>query len=109
MKRNIVIVEPFSTGFNLIDDVKARGYQPVVMMAFSPGTDEDRKIIDEIKAMLLDRMPKDVPVIAQNPNYDEILEEVRRYDPLLVIAGSEFGVETATRLASDLWPPVSRP
>ncbi len=102
MKRNIVIVEPFSTGFNLIDDVKARGYQPVVMMVFSPGTDEDRKIIDEAKAMLLDRIPKDVPVIAQNPNYDEILEEVRRYNPLLVIAGSEFGVEMATHLASDL-------
>lgn len=31
-----------------------------------------------------------------------MLEEVRRYDPLLVITGSEFGVELATHLASDL-------
>lgn len=41
-KRNIVIVEPFSTGFNLIDDVKSRGYRPVAAIAEAPGTEEDR-------------------------------------------------------------------
>lgn len=102
MKRNIVIVEPFSTGFNLIDDVKTRGYQPVVMSAIPPGSEEDRKIIHEAKAMFLARIPKDVPVIDENPNYDEVLAQVRSYDPLLVIVGSEFGVELGTRLASDL-------
>ncbi|MBQ9655558.1 MAG: ATP-grasp domain-containing protein [Prevotella sp.] len=102
MKRNIVIVEPFSTGFNLIDDVKTRGYQPVVMSAIPPGSEEDRKIIHEAKAMFFARIPKDVPVIDENPNYDEVLAQVRSYDPLLVIVGSEFGVELGTRLASDL-------
>ena len=102
MKRNIVIVEPFSTGFNLIDDVKTRGYQPVVMSAIPPGSEEDRKIIHEAKAMFLARIPKDVPVIDENPNYDEVLAQVRSYDPLLVIVASEFGVELGTRLASDL-------
>jgi len=102
MKRNIVIAEPFSTGFNLIDDVKARGYQPVVMFATPPGSEEDRKVIRQQEAMFMTRIPKDVPVIAENPDYDEVLAEVRRYDPLLVIAGSEFGVEIATHLASDL-------
>lgn len=102
MKRNIVIVEPVSTGFNLIDDVKARGHQPVAMFTPAAGSDEDRENIEQLKAMFKARMPKDVPVIDNNPDYDKLLDEVRRYDPLLVIAGSEFGVELATRLASDL-------
>jgi len=102
MKRNIVIVEPVSTGFNLIDDVKARGHQPVVMFSPAAGSDEDRENIEQLKAMFKARMPKDVPVIDNNPDYDKLLDEVRRYDPLLVIAGSEFGVELAARLASVL-------
>ncbi len=101
-KNNIVIVEPFSTGFNLIDDVKARGYKPVAMVATTPGTDEDREAFRQAKEMFLLRLPEGTPVIGENPNYEEVLEEVRKYDPLLVIPGSEFGVELATRLASDL-------
>ncbi len=101
-KRNIVIVEPFSTGFNLIDDVKARGYQPVTMFTEPPGSDEDRENIRQAKELLIASFPKDVPIISNTASYEELLEKVRRYDPLLVIAGSEFGVETATHLASDL-------
>lgn len=101
-KRNIVIVDPFSTGFNLIDDVKVRGCQPVVMFASVIGSDEDRENIYQQEIMFRERIPKDVPIIDENPNYDELLAEVRSYDPLLVIAGSEFGVELATHLASDL-------
>lgn len=101
-KRNIVLVEPFSTGFNLIDDVKVRGYQPVAMVATTPGTDEDREVFRQTKEMFLLRLPEGTPVIGENPNYEEVLEEVRKYDPLLVLPGSEFGVELATRLASDL-------
>jgi len=101
-KRNIVVVEPASTGFNLIDDVKARGYQPVAVIAPSLGTDEDREVNREFVEKFLVRLPKEVPVIGENPNYEEVLEEVRKYDPLLVIPGSDFGVELATRLGSDL-------
>lgn len=101
-KRSIVIVEPISTGFNLIDDVRARGYQPVAVVATMIGTDEDREALHQVKKVFLSRLPEEVPVIDENPNYEEVLEEVQKYDPLLVIAGSEFGVELATRLASDL-------
>jgi biotin carboxylase len=101
-KRNIIVVDPFSTGFNLIDDVKARGCQPVVMFVSIIGSDEDRENIYQQKLMFRERIPKDVPIIDENPNYDELLAEVSSYDPLLVIAGSEFGVEIATHLAGDL-------
>ena len=101
-KRSIVIVEPVSTGFNLIDDVRARGYQPVAVIAPSLGSEEDREVDREYVESFLVRLPKEVPVIDENPNYEEVLEEVRKYDPLLVIPGSDFGVELATRLGSDL-------
>jgi len=84
-KRNIVVVEPASTGFNLIDDVKARGYQPVAVIATTPGTEEERELYREFIEMFLVRLPKEVPVIGENPNYEEVLEEVRKYDPLLVL------------------------
>ena len=42
MKKYIVIVEIVSTGFNYVEDVIARGYQPVVVEALYPGTEEDR-------------------------------------------------------------------
>jgi len=84
-KRNIVVVEPASTGFNLIDDVKARGYQPVAVIAPSLGTDEDREVNREFVEKFLVRLPKEVPVIGENPNYEEVLEDVRKYDPLLVL------------------------
>ena len=42
MKKHIVIVEIISTGFNYVEDVIARGYQPVVVEALYPGTEEDR-------------------------------------------------------------------
>ena len=56
-KRSIVIVEPFSTGFNLIDDVRARDYQPVAVVAPSLGTDEDRETFHQVKEMFLIRLP----------------------------------------------------
>ena len=29
--RNIIIVDPYSTGYNLVEDVVRRGYNPVVL------------------------------------------------------------------------------
>ncbi len=41
-------------------------------------------------------------IIKENPDYSAVFEEVRKVDPVLVIAGSEFGVELAARLSADL-------
>lgn len=39
MKRNIVICEYISTGFNYIDDTLARGYEPVLLESQIAGTE----------------------------------------------------------------------
>ena len=105
MKKHIVIVEILSTGFNYVEDAIARGYQPVVVEAMYPGTDEDRIPILEAQEMARQRLPEGTPCIRANKDYNVILEEVRKYNPVVVVAGSEFGVELATRLGSDLGLP----
>ncbi len=105
MKRNIVIVEIVSTGFNYVEDVLARGYQPVVVEALYPGTEEDRAPFLEAQEIARQRLPEGTPCIRANKDYNVILEQVRKYNPIIVVAGSEFGVELATHLGSDLGLP----
>lgn len=102
MKKHIVIVEILSTGFNYVEDALARGYQPVVVEALYPGTEEDRAIFQEAQEMARKRLPEGTPCIRANKDYNVILEQVRKYNPVVVVAGSEFGVELATHLSSDL-------
>ena len=105
LKKYIVIVEIVSTGFNYVEDVIARGYQPVVVEALYPGTEEDRAQFLEGQETARQRLPEGTPCIRANKDYDVILEQVRKYNPIVVVAGSEYGVELATRLGSDLGLP----
>ena len=105
MKSHIVIVEIISTGFNYVEDVLARGYQPVVVEAMYPGTDEDRAPFLESQEMARDRLPEGTPLIKANPDYNAVLAQVRAFSPIAVVAGNEFGVELATHLAFDLGLP----
>ena len=36
MKRKIVVAEATSTAFNYIEDIRARGYEPVILEAYLP-------------------------------------------------------------------------
>ena len=51
------------------------------------------------------RLPKGLIHIPENADYSAVLEQVRALEPVLVIAGSEFSVPYATRLAADLGLP----
>ncbi len=111
MKKNIVVVAYFSTGTNFIDDIRNRGYNPVIVDVFPVGTEESIRPFVEQQKKLYASLDKSVPIIKDYKNYEELLEKVRAYNPFLVIAGSEFGVPYATRLAHDLGlpgTPVSR-
>lgn len=105
MDKHIVIVEILSTGINYVDDAIARGYKPVVVEAMYLGTDEERAQFLEMQKIARNGLPKDVPCISPSADYNTILEQVRAYDPVAVVAGSEYGVELATHLASDLGLP----
>ena len=105
MDKHIVIVEILSTGFNYVEDAIARGFKPVVVEAVYPGTEEERAAFQAMQSDARKRLPQGVSCIRASEEYSEILEQVRAYEPVAVVAGSEFGVELATRLASDLGLP----
>lgn len=99
--RNIIIVECISTGINYIEDIINRGYNPVVMHLKVADTEEGKKfeefLYNEYKAI-----DYDFDMIFEKDTYEETLEEVKKWDPLLILPGNERGVIPATKLSEDL-------
>ena len=99
--RNIIIVECISTGVNFIEDIINRGYKPIVlelkMIDTEEGLEYREMVYEEYK-----RIDYDFDMIYEKDSYEETLEEVRKYDPLLVLPGNEKGVILATKLSHDL-------
>ena len=99
--RNIIIVECISTGINFVEDIINRGYNPIALdlkVADTPeGRDFAELVINDYK-----KIPHDIEMIYEGDTFEETLEEVRKYDPLLIVPGSERGVILATKLSHEL-------
>ena len=99
--RNIIIVEAVSTGYNYVEDVIQRGFRPVLMEC----KEEDSPEVEVMRKgsyALFRHMPE---IIKEKDNYEETLAMVRELDPVLIIPGSETGVNLATMLSDDLGLP----
>lgn len=100
--RNIIIVQCSSTGFNFVQDIIDRNYNPVVLEMNPLGDFEAAEIyMNEVRGTY-DLIDNYFDMIYEKDTYEETLEEVRKWDPLLVVPGTEDGVILATRLAHDL-------
>ena len=100
-KRNIVIVECKSTGTNFIEDIVNRGYYPVLLDTKLP----DSEVGEKYKENMLKEhasVEYDFDLLFEKDDYEQTLEMVREYDPLLVLPGNEKGVILASKLAYDL-------
>ena len=99
--RNIIIVECISTGINFVEDILNRGYNPIALDLKVADTQEGRDfaelVINDYK-----KIPYDIEMIYEGDTFEETLEEVRKYEPLLIVAGSERGVILATKLSHEL-------
>ncbi|WP_407410578.1 ATP-grasp domain-containing protein [Methanobrevibacter sp.] len=100
--RNIVVVECISTGKNYIQDIINRNYNPVVLETKTMGDSLEARRYKEDMENCYASIDHDFDLIYEQDSYEETLEIVRKYDPLLVIPGSEKGVILATKLANDL-------
>lgn len=98
--RNIIVVEAVSTGYNFVEDIYRRGYNPVILEPLDPSDDIIAKRRTGYE--LLYRLPE---IIKEADSFEETVELVRSFDPVLVIAGSENGVPLATHLADELGLP----
>ena len=101
MKNKIVVAEPMSTAFNFLEDIRQRGYEPVILEAYIP-EGYARRLMDEERKNKYARIKYPITLLKENPNYATTLREVRDLDPLLVLVGGEEGVIIGTRLADDL-------
>ena len=105
MKKKILLVECMSTGVNYIEDIIKRGYEPVVVEGHHVGPKECVALIQEERRQAREKLPETVPIIDENPDYEEVLRQAREFAPVHVVVGSEFGVPLAVRLAHDLGLP----
>jgi len=97
--KNILVVECISTGLNFIEDIIHRGYNPV---ALSVRVGEDAGAYAKLAEDSLKRIPYSFDRIKEQDTYEETLELVRNYNPIVIVPGSEAGVVLANRLAHDL-------
>ena len=102
MKKRILVVECMSTGVNYIEDIIKRGYEPVVVEGHVALSEEYAAQIKEDRRQIRARLSSRVRYIDENPDYQEVLRQAREVNPVHVVAGSEFGVSLAVRLAHDL-------
>ena len=105
-RKSIIICEYISTGINYVDDALARGYTPVLVEGeYVAAAPEDIENLRAARERINKRMKGKVRIIKEDPDYENILRQVRELDPALVVAGSEFGVGLAARLSADLGLP----
>ena len=99
--KNIIIVECISTGKNFIEDIINRGYTPIVLHLKSSNTESGKKfeehVLEEYKLI-----PYEFDMIYEKDTFEETLEEVKKFNPILIVPGNERGVILATRLSNEL-------
>lgn len=100
--RNIIIVQCMSTGKNYVQDIIDRNCNPIIleMKAFED-SDEALAHQEYVKAGYAS-IENNFDLIYEKDTYEETLEMVKEYNPLIIVPGTELGVILATRLANDL-------
>ena len=99
--RNIIVVECISTGKNFIGDIINRGYNPIVLNLKDSDTEDGKKFGQHVLEEY-EKIPYEFDVIYEKDTYEKTLEEVRKYNPLLIVPGNERGVILATKLSNEL-------
>jgi D-alanine-D-alanine ligase-like ATP-grasp enzyme len=100
--RNIIIVQCMSTGKNYVQDIIDRNYNPIILEMKAFGDSEEALAYHEEVKAEYDLIENEFDLIYEKDTYEETLEMVREYNPLLIVAGTEDGVILAKRLANDL-------
>jgi len=100
--RNIIIVQCMSTGKNYVQDIIDRNCNPIVLEMKPFGDSEDALVYQEEVKREYEFIENDFDLIYEKDTYEETLEMVRKFNPLVIVPGTEDGVILATKLANDL-------
>lgn len=107
MEKHVVIVDAYSTGVYYIDLLNEKNI-PAIHVA-STGASANSEFGEQIKHYLETGEGKFAAQLDGNIDIDELLEAVRKYNPIVVCAGCETGVELAGELAAKLGLPGNDP
>ena len=90
--RNIIIVQCASTGITYVQDIIDRNYNPVVLELKKFNNPEVANDHCELVQKGYKLIDNDFEIIYEKDSYEETLEMVKGYDPLIILPGSEIGV-----------------
>ena len=107
-KENIIIIDAVSTGSNYIHDARELGYNPICLELLVDKNDDEmfRRLYDKQYLQISKELPK---TIQAAETYEETLEKVKRFNPILIIPGRDEAIEWATKMAYDLGLPGNDP
>ena len=69
MKNRIVVTEPMSTAFNFLEDIRKRGYEPIILEAYIP-EGYARRLMDAERKIKYSRITYPVKIIKEDPDYE---------------------------------------
>ena len=104
MKNKIMIVECISTSVNYVKDIYDEGYEPVLLEVRYKGFERSymRRAHEHELDVMLDSNIKRPTIYTAKNLYKDTLEMVKEINPILIIPGSDAGIELATHLSYDL-------
>ena len=65
MKKKILVAEPMSTSFNFLDDIRQRGYEPVILESYIP-EGYARRLMDEERKIKYSRIKYPIAIIKED-------------------------------------------
>ncbi len=103
-KGKIIVIECISSAVNYVNDIKDEGYEPVLLEPYcSPYMRwYFRKFHDGELLKILKDKSEFPPIIMAKRDYKDTLEQIRKINPVLIIPGSDRGIELAAKLSHDL-------
>lgn len=99
-----MVVLCVSSAKNYIEDIRHLGYEPVILEPIIG--QQIRELLDDIYANLKGGCPE---IFYEKESYEDTLAMVREIAPCVIIPGTDFVLELATRLAYDLGLPGNNP
>lgn len=102
--KKIMIVECISSSVNYIKDIYDEGYEPVLLEVRYKGFERlyMRKAHEHELDVMLDSDISRPSIYTAKRQYKDTLKMVKDINPILIIPGSDAGIELATHLSHDL-------
>lgn len=101
--KNILIVDPSSTGINYIKDIINRNYYPICMYEKLPK--DHNPVFDEWRDKTIKKYKDVAAFLFEQDSFEDTVELVKKYNPEVVLPGSEGGVVLAMKLSAALGLP----